>query len=307
MHAFPCFSETSEQVEILLGIDIGGTKTAVIAGTSSGEVLSRRQFPTSTPSETRRQIVESAKDFGLDFARAGIVCGGPLNAEKGALLAPPNLPGWEGASLVEWFESDLGRPACLVNDANAGALAEWLWGAGRGTTDMVFLTCGTGLGAGIISGGRLLCGASGNAGEIGHVRLTEEGPQGYGKAGSVEGWASGGGIARQAVDSGWPAGASARDVVVAADAGDLQAVAILEAAGRALGHAIAILIDILNPQRVVLGSLYLRAHQHLEAPMREQLTREALAPLLADCLVVPAAHGESIGDMQTLAAATLAA
>ena len=115
----------------LLGIDLGGTKTAVILGTSSGEVLAREQFPTGTPAETRRRITEAAKGFGRDFSRVGIACGGPLDAARGRLLAPPNLPGWEGAELVSWFESDLQRPVAMVNDANAGALAEWRWEIGR--------------------------------------------------------------------------------------------------------------------------------------------------------------------------------
>lgn len=288
---------------LLLGIDLGGTKTAVILGTSSGEVIARAQFPTGTPSETRRMITEAAQGFGRDFSRVGIACGGPLDAVRGRLLAPPNLPGWEGAELVSWFASDLQKPVALVNDANAGALAEWRWGAGRGTTDLVFLTCGTGLGAGIISGGRLLAGAGGNAGEIGHVRLTADGPLGYGKRGSVEGWASGGGIGRQAVAAGWPAGTTAKDVVIAADAGDPRAIALLQNAGRKLGRTIAILVDLLNPQVIVLGSLFVRARHHLEPALRRELHAEALPELATACRVVPAELGDSIGDLQALAAA----
>jgi glucokinase len=168
---------------------------------------------------------------------------------------------------------------------------------------MVFLTCGTGLGAGIISGGRLLVGAGGNAGEIGHVRLTEDGPLGYGKRGSVEGWASGGGIGRQAVDAGWPAGTSTKDVALAADAGDMGAIALLENAGSKLGRTIAILVDLLNPQVIVLGSLFVRARHHLEPALLRELHAEALPELVAACRVLPAELGESIGDLQALAAA----
>jgi glucokinase len=288
---------------LLLGIDLGGTKTAVVLGTSSGEVIAREQFPTGAPAETRRKITEAAHGFGRDFTRVGIACGGPLDTAQGRLLAPPNLPGWEGAELVSWFESDLQKPVALVNDANAGALAEWRWGAGRGATDLVFLTCGTGLGAGIISGGRLLAGAGGNAGEIGHVRLTEEGPLGYGKRGSVEGWASGGGIGRQALDAGWPEGTTTKEVAIAADAGDPRAITLLENAGSKLGRAIAILVDLLNPQVVVLGSLFVRARHHIEPALLRELHSEALPELVAACRVVPAELGESIGDLQALAAA----
>lgn len=287
----------------ILGIDLGGTKTAVVLGTPDGEVIARAQFATGTPAETRLRITETAHGFGRDFSRVGIACGGPLDAARGRLLAPPNLPGWEGAELVSWFEADLQKPVALVNDANAGALAEWRWGAGRGSTDLVFLTCGTGLGAGIISGGRLLAGVGGNAGEIGHVRLTEDGPIGYSKRGSVEGWASGGGIGRQAVDAGWPAGTSAKDVAIAADACNPHAIALLEQAGKMLGRTIAILVDLLNPQVIVLGSLFVRARRHLEPALLRELHAEALPELAATCRVVPAELGESIGDLQALAAA----
>ena len=288
---------------LLLGIDLGGTKTAVVLGDHTGKVHARAQFATSTPAETRRRIVEAAAGFGREFERVGIACGGPLDAARGRILAPPNLPGWEGAELVSWFENDLKKPVALVNDANAGALAEWRWGAGRGATDIVFLTCGTGLGAGIIAGGRLLAGAGGNAGEIGHVRLTETGPLGYGKAGSAEGWSSGDGIGRQAVAAGWPNGTTAKDIAFAADAGDARAIALLEQSGAKLGRTIAMLVDVLNPQIVVLGSLYVRARRHLEPALRRELEAEALPELLAACRVVPAELGENIGDLQALAAA----
>jgi len=288
---------------LLLGIDLGGTKTAVVLGDHSGKVHARVQFATSSPMETRRRITEAAAGFGRAFERVGIACGGPLDASRGRILAPPNLPGWEGAELVAWFENDLQKPVALVNDANAGALAEWRWGAGRGATDIVFLTCGTGLGAGIIAGGRLLAGAGGNAGEIGHVRLTETGPLGYGKAGSVEGWSSGGGIGRQAVAAGWPPGTTAKEIAVAADAGDTRAIALLEHAGAKLGRTIAMIVDVFNPQIVVLGSLYVRARRHLEPALRRELEAEALPELLSACRIVPAELGENIGDLQTLAAA----
>lgn len=287
----------------ILGIDLGGTKTSVVLGDASGKIYARVQFPTGAPAETRCRVVEAAKSFGEDFSRVGIACGGPMDVSRGRILAPPNLPGWKNAELVSWFQADLRRKVALVNDANAGALAEWRWGAGRGVTDLVFLTCGTGLGAGIIAGGHLLAGVGGNAGEIGHVRLTEEGPVGYGKSGSAEGWSSGGGIGRQAVSAGWPASTTTKEVVLAADAGEPQAIALLERAGAKLGRAIAILVDVLNPQVVVLGSLYVRARRHIELALRRELEAEALPELLSACRVVPAELGENIGDLQALAAA----
>ncbi len=208
----------------------------------------------------------------------------------------------------------------LENDANAGAVAEHRYGAGVGAEHMVFLTLGTGLGAGIIAAGSLYLGAHGDAGEIGHVRLSPAGPVGYHKAGSVEGWSSGGGIAQLAVRmleqaarrgrssvlhaqlaAGTPV--TARDVGRAAEAGDAVALAVLRSSGMRLGQTLAMLIDVLNPQRIVLGGLAWRMGEHLLAPMRRVMEREALPQTLRACSVVPAALGEQIGDVAALCVA----
>lgn len=212
--------------------------------------------------------------------------------------------------VVEFVEERLGGRAFLMNDANAGALAEWQSGAGRGRRHVVFLTLGTGFGAGIISGGRLLQGATGQAGEIGHVRLCEDGPLGYRKRGSAEGWCSGGGIAARVADlveagrlpGDWPH-RDAKAVVEAARTGDADAGAILDEAGRRLGQALAILVDLLNPEVIVLGSLYVRAADLIEVPMRETLQREALPASLAACTIEPARLGERLPEYQALAVA----
>lgn len=132
-----------------------------------------------------------------EIRSVGISCGGPLDPVRGIIQSPPNLPGWCDVPITEIVRAKTGVPVFLQNDANACALAEWRFGAGRGTQNMVFLTFGTGLGAGIIVNGGILNGASGMAGECGHVRLASDGPVGYGKAGSFEGFCSGGGLARQ--------------------------------------------------------------------------------------------------------------
>jgi glucokinase len=178
---------------------------------------------------------------------------------------------------------------------------------------MVFLTLGTGLGAGIIANGGLYLGAGGDAGEIGHVRLSPTGPVGYHKAGSIEGWSSGGGIAQlaaqmlarprrssslQAVEN-----VTARDVGLAAQAGDAVARSILRRSGERLGQTLAMLLDVLNPQRIVLGGLAWRMGEPFMAPMRRVMEREALPQTLRACEVVPAALGEKIGDVAALCVA----
>ncbi|MBQ7292692.1 MAG: ROK family protein, partial [Clostridia bacterium] len=177
-----------------IGIDIGGTKCAVVLGDSNG-ILKKVAFKTEECKQTITKILDIAESFGTADA-VGISCGGPLDSGRGVIMSPPNLPDWDNIPIVKLVSDRLGIPAYLQNDANACALAEWRFGAGRGTQNMAFLTFGTGLGAGLILNGRLVDGANGMAGEIGHIRLTDDGPTGYGKAGSAEGYCSGGGIAR---------------------------------------------------------------------------------------------------------------
>jgi glucokinase len=166
---------------------------------------------------------------------------------------------------------------------------------------MVFLTAGTGTGSGLILDGRLYSGANGNAGEVGHVRLASDGPEGYGKRGSFEGFCSGAGIARLAAlrarerDIVLPPGTDAQALARAARAGDPFAAAVWREAGTRLGEALAIVIDVLNPERVVIGSLFVRCRDLLEEPMWESIRKEALAPAAEVCEVLPAALGEALG------------
>jgi glucokinase len=179
---------------------------------------------------------------------------------------------------------------------------------------MIFLTMGTGLGAGIIVDGRLYRGTSDAAGEIGHVRLTRSGPVGYYKAGSVEGWASGGGlglVATAAVARArkrgertlLPGVPTAKDVAEAARAGDVLAKELIRSTGKRLGEALAILVDILNPERIVIGGLAMRLGDDLLKPARSVLHREGLPASVAVCEVVPALLTEQIGDIAALCVA----
>jgi len=253
-------------------------------------------------------------------AAIGVSCGGPLDSRGGVLLSPPNLPGWDRVPIVEELQKALGCSAFLQNDANACALAEWRLGAGMGTRNMVFLTFGTGMGAGLILNGNLYEGTSDLGGEVGHVRLAEEGPEGYGKTGSFEGFCSGGGIARlaRAEAAKWMAAGrtvsfcadaaglesiTAKGVGDAAEAGDPLAREVLETTGRYLGRGLALLMDILNPQRIVIGSIFIRCRRFLEPAMDAEIAREALPGAVAVCEVVPAKLGESIGDYACLSVA----
>jgi glucokinase len=310
---------------IYLGVDVGGTKTAVVLSSHPPDCLGRIEFPTlpeQGPERALRLIVESARSllaqhgFAEDaIAAIGVSCGSPLDRVQGIILAPPNLSTWVDVPIRRRFEETFHTVCRVENDANAGAVAEHRFGAGVGSDHMIFLTLGTGLGAGIIAAGSLYLGANGDAGEIGHVRLSPTGPVGYHKAGSIEGWSSGGGIAQlaqqtlarsrrpstlRALDAG---GVTARDVGEAAHAGDAVARDILRRSGERLGQALAMLIDVLNPQRIVLGGLAWRMGDHLLVPMRRVMAREALPQTLRACEIVPAALGEKIGDVSALCVA----
>lgn len=300
-----------------LTVDIGGTKTAVAVGFADARIADRVEFGTSDPRTTMGRILELARPLAARHAveAIGISCGGPLSSRDGLVLGPPNLPGWDRVPVVRALEEGLGRPAFLENDANAGALAEWMFGAGRGFQNVVFLTCGTGIGAGLILDGRLYRGKQDMAGEVGHVRMEADGPVGYFKAGSLEGFASGGGMLQLAkrrlaephpatvLDEG-PAGElTGPQIGQAALDGDAVARSIVETSGRYLGKGLAILIDILNPECIVLGSLAVRLGELLLGPAREEVQREALAPAWRNCRIVPAELRGHIGDVAALCAA----
>ncbi len=312
-------------MSVYVGFDIGGTKCAVSTGRERDggiEILLRGEVPTPpTQEEAMTLMCRMARDqaAGETILGVGLSAGNPMDAKKGMLLNPPNLPGWTGVSLTGWAEEALGAPARLENDANACALAEWRWGAGRGSRNMVFLTFGTGFGAGLILDGRLYRGASGNAGEVGHWRLQPCGPSGYGKLGSFESFCSGGGIRQLALmvgeryrQIGKPCAylnseeISARTVAQAARAGDEAAREVFELSARMLGQGLALIVDLINPDAIVIGSIYARSEDLIERAMRESLMREALRDSVEACRILPAALGDSIGDYAALAIAVAA-
>ena len=290
---------------MLVGVDIGGTKTAVVLADSPTHILSREEFPT-LPSlgpdhaiEKIQRLIEaglSRHDQPAAF-RIGVSCGGPLDRLQGTIQSPPNLATWANVPIKEILEREFGVPCLLENDANAGAVAEYRYGAGVGCCNMIFLTMGTGFGAGLILNRELYRGASEMAGEIGHLRLTAEGPIGYGKAGSVEGWVSGSGMAQHGLEiitSAQLRGEhstlieiaaereiTSRDIGEAALSGDGLARQIVCVTGEKLGLALAMLVDVLNPERIAIGGMALRLGNLLLEPALEVMRREALPQILA--------------------------
>ena len=289
---------------MIWGLDIGGTKTAFLTGTMEGEVLSRVAVATADYPDWEAVLTAVLPEPGtMETPEAiGVSCGGPLDSARGRILSPPNLPGWDDVPVCQWLTERYGAPAFLQNDANACALAEWKFGAGKGTKNMAFLTFGTGLGAGLILDGQLYSGTNDQAGEIGHVRMAENGPVGYYKAGSVEGFCSGGGL-RQLSMLRLGRDLTAKELCILAREGDKGALSVIRESAQKLGSALSILVDVLNPQCIVIGSIFARAEDLYREEMERVMREECLALSLGVCRVVPAALGDTIGDIAALTVA----
>ncbi len=301
---------------MFLGVDIGGTKCAVVLGDEKGNIIEKVRFATGNADETTEKITETLKALskGRNIYSCGVSCGGPLDEKRGIILSPPNLPTWDNIPIKDIIEKEIGVTCIVRNDANASAVAEYYFGAGKGSENMIFLTFGTGLGAGIILGGKLFSGTNGFAGEVGHIRLSEYGPSGYGKKGSFEGFCSGSGlseiartVAMEYSQKGqtpvWAENTEPANVAKAAREGDTAAKEVFQICGEMLGKGLAILVDILNPQRIIIGSVYARCVDLLKEPMEKSLKKEALAQSLEVLEILPAKLGEAIGDVAALAVA----
>lgn len=301
---------------IVIGFDIGGTKCAVSLGeTSEGEIrlLGREEVPTeAAPERTLEALAPTVSEWVEKYGvrRAGVSCGGPLDSQSGVIISTPNLsPSWHGFRITDYIRERFGLEASLENDANASALAEWRFGAGRGTKNMIFMTFGTGLGAGLILDGRLYSGTNGNAGEVGHLRLESDGPVGYNKAGSAEGFCSGGGIKRlaeirareQGIDLGGEI--SARLVFEKAKAGDSFFASVVKESAEKFARVVSMLIDLFNPQVIAAGGVFMRNYELFMGYMRPVIEAECLSDSYKVCRILPAEIGENIGDYAALAIA----
>lgn len=310
----------------MIGFDIGGTKCAVSIGQEIDgvmHILNKKVIPTDhsvSGYEMIDKMCALSAEMTDDFSCIGISCGGPLDNKKGIVISPPNLPRWQNVKVVDYLKEKYGGFVRLENDADACAFAEWKYGAGKGAQNMIFLTFGTGMGAGLILNGKLYSGANGNAGEIGHVRLRDTGPIGYGKRGSFEGFASGGGIAQMAKVAAEEQlqngiiplycksldeleSVTAQKTAEAAYKGDKTAINVYRKCGEMLGYGLSILIDVLNPEKIVIGSIYTRSRDLLQESMIAALKKEALEPSLTAVEILPAALGENLGDYAALSLA----
>ncbi len=307
-----------------IGLDIGGTKCAVTLGEIDEgiRIIKKEVFPTQglKPQEVLERFCEIIKKYIKDHSieGIGISCGGPLDAKDGIILSPPNLIGWDYIEIKSFFELKFNVPVFLQNDANACAVAEWKFGAGKGLNNIVFLTFGTGFGAGLILNGKLYSGSNDNAGEIGHIRLTNNGPLGYHKHGSAEGYCSGAGIRNLALLRahqrnkkgenplsvfGDIENVNARTIAEQARNGNEFCIQIYRESGRALGKVLSFIMDILNPEAIVIGGVFMRSHDLLLPTAEKVIKKEALQHTQSVCRILPAGLGEQVGDYAALALA----
>ncbi len=305
---------------LAVGVDLGGTKIYSLTATAEGEVLGEDRCPTQAaagPEAVIGRLVESVRR-ALDQAGAttdeivgvGLSTPGPCDPARGIVTNPPNLPGWGDVPLARFVSERLGVPTVLENDAAAACYGELRFGAGRGYQHIVYVTLGTGIGGGIIIDGRIYGGASGAAGEVGHLIIAEDGPLcGCGNRGCLEALASGLAIAREAaaaldggrcpvlaelVDEATP---TAELVHQAALQGDATAREIIERAGHHLGLGLAGLLNCFNPQALILGGGLLGLGDLYLEPAMRTARAGAFDQILADVTITQAKLRERAGAL----------
>ena len=276
---------------VTIGVDVGGTTVAAGLVTADGQVLEHVQAPTHArgPGSALETIVEvldrlrdRARARGVAVSGVGVGIPGTVDAERGVVGVDVNyVPELAGAPLAERLGARVDAPVFVDNDVNALVLAEWTWGAGQGARSLVMLALGTGVGGGIVLDGRLQRGAAGSAGELGHVPIDFDGPPCIcGGRGCLKAFVSGTDIARRAEERlGRPVGAA--EVFRLAATGQAEAVAIVDEVCRALGAGLAVIVNGLNPERVLLAGSVAKSLRPLEARIRASLADYAFAAAIA--------------------------
>jgi len=276
---------------VTIGVDVGGTTVAAGLVTADGQVLEHVQAPTHArgPGSALETIVEvldrlrdRARARGVAVSGVGVGIPGTVDAERGVVGVDVNyVSELAGAPLAERLGARVDAPVFVDNDVNALVLAEWAWGAGRSARSLVMLALGTGVGGGIVLDGRLQRGAAGSAGELGHVPIDFDGPPCIcGGRGCLKAFVSGTDIARRAEERlGRPVGAA--EVFQLAATGQAEAVAIVDEVCRALGAGLAVIVNGLNPERVLLAGSVAKSLRPLEARIRASLADYAFAAAIA--------------------------
>ena len=316
--------------DLFIGIDLGGTKIVTALVDTEGRIIFRDYRETEAargPAAVMARMIDAASRVmngggvaAAQISAVGVAAPGPIDARSGIVTTPPNLPGWKDMPLRQLIQDELGLPTALENDANAAALAEHRFGAGRGTKHMIYVTASTGIGGGFILNGELYNGATGGAGEIGHMTILPQGPHcGCGNRGCLEALASGRAIAREArerVKCGVPTliadlaegdleRISAKLVAQAAAQGDMEAQEILDEAMTYLGVGMANLVNLFNPELIVIGGGLTKMGARLFDPVRRIIDRRAFRTAAQVVKIVPAQLGDDVGVLGAAAVAML--
>ena len=302
---------------LLLGIDIGGTKLAFVLGDREGQVRARWRRPTqpsASPEDDLARMASDAKrlveDAGASLSQVaalGVTVPGPMDSARGRVLNPPNLPAWKEVAVGEELSRRIGVPVALENDANAAALAEWRFGAGRGLQHIVYLTMSTGVGAGLVLGGRIYRGLRDSAGEIGHCPVEWNGELcACGQRGCLEAYVGGAAWTRRLRAStpdnsrvlllaGGREAITPEHVVAAAREGDRYGLSELARFNHYLARAIVQIAFTLAPEAVILGTIASAAGEELCLdPVREQVKANTWPQIVEDLRILPAALGDEL-------------
>lgn len=310
--------------DFVVGVDLGGTKIYTALATVDGEVRSEIKVPTLAAEGYERvlkRIAETVAEvkrlagFPGKPLRIGLGAPGPLDVKKGVVHVAPNL-GWRDVPLKASLEQLLGVPVFLENDANLAAWGEFIYGAGKDVADMVYMTVSTGIGGGLVIDGKIYRGSSYGAGEVGHITVFPDGPECHcGNRGCLEALASGTAVAREArkliahgagrailsLADGKPEAITAKTVGFAAAQGDAEAQELLDSAARWLGVGVAAVLNLLNPEMVVLGGGMMKSASLFWETLSDEVQRRSLPSSFQAARLVTAALGGRSGVLGAVA------
>jgi len=299
---------------LLIGLDVGNTNITGALASEDGALVAKLHRPNDRAggaeaglqriTEIITALMARAAESGARVGRIGVGFGGPVDFERGVVLLSHQTPGWENKPLRAELERRFQRPVVVDNDANAGTLGEWRFGAGRGARDLLYVNIGTGIGGGAIANGALVRGAQNLAGEIGHVIIRRDGPVcTCGKRGCLEACASGSAIGRRGSEA-LGRSLNGKEIFALAAAGDAAARRVLDGVIEDLAHGLGIAVGLLNPALIIIGGGLSEAPepQFLE-PLRRAVPRYCLAEAAAKLRIQPARLRYDAGVMGAVALA----
>jgi len=316
----------------LAGVDIGGTKICACLGNDKGKIYASKRILTQPLqgsknglAATAKMLEELAREQGIEMdeiAGIGISCPGPVSTKLGIMLNPPNLPGWENAQLVRFFEETFHKPVKMNNDGNAAAMAEYQFGSSKGSKNLIYLTCSTGMGGGAIINGELVQGVSDTAAEVGHFVLDINGPScPCGQKGCFETYCGGAALAKKMreeieidkIDTqvlkeahGLTENIDVGCLIAAVKKKDPYALRVWDEFILRLAQGVGTILMNFNPEVVILGTIAIHSGRALLDPLKKQLSHFAWRENIQSCRIEASSLGDQISELSGLALAKLA-